>query len=374
MQKTFSNYFYVKDLIKDAIGRDLTDIQQLQLLTVLCGEFNICNIKNVNQLDEYDILLNKNLQYTINSIDNIEQLKQILFKNLFSLNLADYIYYKALPSYNINSELYTGVNENEILVMKTLNFIKECKNIDELKNFAFEILKESNVRTPISAINLLSKIKKNEIYLINKNQNYLTPTKINELIQSGSLELRKIEDVEILVYKELDSLNIGYICHSRGITIDEFLTLEGSRTCSTISTWAREHNGFSLSRLNSHSFFTHVPDDTEVVAYFDGDAGVAGESKKVYSTNTHPKEYNPMCFMYGELAFYRRHRDHKNISNKNYGGRIIPNLLFQLNSENIEFAKKHGAIIMCSEEQFDEYIKLNNSILSEGGKTRWNLT
>lgn len=88
--------------------------------------------------------------------------------------------------------------------------------------------------------------------------------------------------VNILIYDDLEKLDVCFNWHHTYLSYDEIITLESSVGCSTISTHADKPSNPYIGAV----YFKSIPEDTEIVTYSKGDGGVSGERDKcVYSTN-----------------------------------------------------------------------------------------
>ena len=198
----------------------------------------------------------------------------------------------------------------------------------------------------------------------------MTSKTIDELVANGTLtKMDDYEGVPIYCYSGVgegfSDVSNYLLGHTTPLNIDKMNDLEPDNGVSTISTWLRENSRGRFYENTNHVYFYQIPEDTQLVASKPYDGKTSKIAKSVHAQGL---KFDLKISPYGlyipsmsEIAFYRRHRDHNNITNENHGGLIVPNCFTILSLDTIEKAKKCNGIIICSSKNYYEFNeKINN--------------
>ena len=121
------------------------------------------------------------------------------------------------------------------------------------------------------------------------------------------------------------------LTHWTPLNISQINTLEPDNGVSTISTWF-ELGDFDHVLYNNIHFY-QIPEDTQLVSAKPKDGQTSKLAKSVHAQGLKENmEYSHSGIRTSytssyptEIAFYRRYRDHNNITNENQGGLILQN-------------------------------------------------
>ncbi len=377
MEKSFMNFYYYKDLIKDVQNVDLTEEEQKNFISVISGNYNNCNISTREDLVNYNEIANKSLLTSLSKAKTEIEYKNIICNDLFGIDygVIETAYKFAIDQLSIpwNSHLLVdSLDEPEKNIMQFLKFICDSDlTMEQLNSFVENITCLSNVRQPKSCASLLNKIRVIEIKQVN--ERLMTNKVIEELMSNGSLKkMNDYDGIPIYCYSDRSApvINSHLLNHVTPLQIDKMNSLEPDNGVSTISTWLAP--GYNYGEYRNHVYFYQIPEDSQIVSSMSRDGQTSKLAKSVhakglkgnmeYSHNGIYEKYPPASGIPPEIAFYRRHRDHKNITNENHGGLIVPNCFDYLSLDTIEQAKKCNGIIICSH---DNYLKFNERLSSE---------
>lgn len=377
MEKAFMNFYYYKDLVKDVQNVDLSDEEQKNLISVISGNYNNCDINTRKDLIHYNEIANKSLLESLSKAKNEVEYLNIICNDLFGIDygIIKTSYKFAIDQLSIswNSDLLVdSLEESEKNIMQFLKFICDPDlTIEQLNSFVENITSFNNIRNPKSCASLLNKIRILEIKQVN--ERLMTDKAIEELISNGSL--KKMNDYDgIPIYCYLDGsksiINGHLLNHVTPLNINQMNNLEPDNGVSTISTWFRP--GYNYGERRDHVYFYQIPEDSQIVSSMPRDGQTSKLAKSVnakglkgnmeFSHSGIHEKYPLASGIPPEIAFYRRHRDHKNITNENHGGLIVPNCFAYLSLDTIEQAKKCNGIIICS---YDNYLKFNETLNNE---------
>lgn len=376
MEKAFMNFYYYKDLVKDIQNVDLTDEEQKNLISVISGNYNNCNISTRHDLIRYNEIANTSLLESLSEAKNKVEYLNIICNDLFGIDygVIKTSYKFAIDQLSISRNSYLLVDsleESEKNIMQFLKFICDPDlTLDQLNSFVENIASLNNIRHPKSCASLLSKIRVLEIKQVN--ERLMTDKTIEELISNGSLiKMNDYDGIPIYCYSDGSQhiINSHLLNHSTPLNIYQMNSLEPDNGVSTISTWL--DSGYDYGEYR-HVYFYQIPEDSQIVSSTPRDGQTSKLAKSVHSKGlkrnmefSHRGIYAKDPFdsiIQPEIAFYRRHRDHKNITNENHGGLIVSNCFAHLSLYAIEQAKKCNGIIICS---YDNYLKFNEFLNNE---------
>jgi hypothetical protein len=379
MQKAISEFYYNKELLENINNMELTEKEQINFISVLCGEKNQFDIKTIEQLDDFDEIANTSLQQKIASGIDI---KKVLFENIFGISKEDAFEINDLFGLDIVSEI---MDEEEIEIVKCLKTILKENNESELKELAGLLVKQTGIRNPIALHSAISKIKEHNIEFLKARM--LTKERLDQICidkqESGKIRKDNIDGIDIYYFEglKLKEIGLGFIMHaSYNSHGREFMEYEGQGGLSTVS--ARLFMDEQL--LISVSGYCFAPDlifsevqEEDLVAFQGVDAGVL-HAPKLVKSQSQAGNYSigmPHKFDYGynELAFYRRTRNHNKRKQSRKDGRIKPSYLLIFNDNDnessiddipkskLEYAKKYNIpIIVYKTQRYKEKTEREN--------------
>lgn len=379
MQKVISEFYYNKELLENINNIELTEKEQINLISVLCGEKNQFDIKNIEQLDDFDEIANVNLQQKISSGIDI---KKVLLKNIFGISEED--------AFEINSlfglDIVNGImDEEEIEIVKCLKTILEENNEGKLKELAGLLMKQTGIRNPIALHSAISKIKVHNIDFLKARM--LTKERLDQICidkqDSGEIKKDNIDGVDVYYFEglKLKEIGLGFIGHaSYNANGRNFMEYEGQAGLSTVSARLYMDEQSLLNNINTkynpNFIFTEVQEE-DLVAFQEIDAGVLHAPKLVKSRsgmgNSRIRMFHKFDNGHNELAFYRRTRNHDKRNQGRKDGRIKPSYILVFNDNNnessiddipknkLEYAKKYNIpIIVYKTQRYKEKTEREN--------------
>ena len=377
MQKAISEFYYNEELINNIKNKELTEKEQINLLSVLCGEKNQFDINTIEQLENFDEIANADLQA---KIDSGMEVKDLIFSNIFGISEEDAREINSLFGLDIVNEI---MDEEEIETIKCLKLILEEGNENILKQLANKLTEQTGIRNPIALHSAISKIKEHNTEILKAKM--LTKDKLDQICidkqDSGEIRKENIDGIEIYYFEglKLEEMGLGFIGHATyNSNGRDFMEYEGQAAMSTVS--ARLHLNIDESRLlnspnddcNPSLIFTELEGE-DLVAYAESDAGVLHSPKRVKSKgfrNARIGKSHEFDNGLNELAFYRRTRNHDKRSKQNPDGRIKPSYILVINDkknkgsiedipkDKLEYAKKYNIPIIVYKKQ--RYIERRN--------------
>lgn len=382
MQKAIFEYDYVESLIKNLEGKELTLDNINSLYGFLCsktGEKCKIKIETLEDLENFDNQMNtilidelnaKLMENNADEKDIIDNIKNKIIYNIFGI---DNSYYLPFVPNNVE-EINKVFSKDEMAFIECLKFIKEETNIFKLMEFVKEITKQKNVRNPGIVYDVVSRMRKNSLELINNR--LLTKEKMDTRIK----ELEGQENAEIYMeekngiqYYHLNGIEFDIIASGRTIeklSLKKIINHEGQSGTSSISMhYIRSDNPDSMKAyielMNSGKYnnwygYTHLKED-ELITVYNTDAAVDHDNKSVKATGIVGDIMVPTEIR-SEVATYRRHRNHQNRENEELGGKKIPDFWFGDTSQEDEemLRKYHIPVLVLHPEKYLEPQKLKN--------------
>ena len=385
MEKAFINFFYYRDLLKEVQNVTLTEKEQKNFISVISGNYNYHDIKSRDDLNNYDNIADRKLLSLLSSASNRYEYLNIICNDLFGMDYGviamSYSFVFTQLEQGVYRDFIDSLNENEKNVCEFLKFLFRAEDefsTDDIKTFVNNMIDAGNLRNSISCVTLLNKVKSKEIEQVN--MRLMSEENIERFVSDGYLKrMDDIDGVPIYCYhhneKEEQLFTKYFLNHRTTLSLDHFYTAEPDSGASTISTWLnlekdddlnRDKSPFEIGAKNVH--FYQLPGDTQIVASALGDGETSHMAKSVHAKGNKKNMQHTYAGIYpvgwrqatgddSEIAFYRRHRDHKNVTNKNHGGAIVPNCLHELNKRSLAYAKEFNGIIICSYSEYRNYIK-----------------
>ena len=386
MQKAIFEYDYVETLIKNLDGKELTTDNINTLCSFLCSKtiekFKV-NIEELEELENFDKQLNNSLidelnyeliRNDINENDIVENIKAMIVYNIFGIDNSYYISFLPHDLKESNS-IY---NQDEMAFIECLRFIKEETNPLKLVEFTNEITKQKNIRNSSLVYDVIRKLRKNSLELINNR--LLTKEKmdarIKELEAHGVKENADIytEEKNGIKYYHLNGIKFDIIASgaflSDKLSLKKIISHEGQSGTSSISLrYIRSDKPETLKtymKLLSSSDkysnwygYTELRED-ELITVYDKDAGVYHDNKSVKVDGLIDSEIKVPNEVMNEVAIYRRHRNHKNRKNEKIGGRNIPDFwIGDVTSESEKILREYNIpVLVIHPEKYLEHKKI----------------
>lgn len=376
MQKAISEFYYNEELINNIKNKELTEKEQINLLSVLCGGKNQLDINTIEQLENFDEIANADLQA---KIDAGMKVKDLIFSNIFGISEEDALEINDLFGLDIVNEI---MDEEEIEMIKCLKMILEEGNENILKQLAKKLTEQTGIRNPIALHSAISKIKKHNTEILKAKM--LTKDKLDQICidkqDSGEIRKENIDGIEIYYFEglRLEEIGLGFIGHATDNSNGrDFMEYEGQAAMSTVS--ARLYLNIDKSAILCTGgaympslIFTELEEE-DLVAFYEIDANVLHAPKLVKSKGlcgARIGESHEFDNGTNEFAFYRRTRNHDKRSKQNPDGRIKPSYILVINDkknegsiedipkDKLEYAKKYNIPIIVYKKQ--RYIERRN--------------
>ena len=366
MLLTFSRYDKYQSILKEFVEKNISSEEDLKKLDALCTwPGNITKVEHISQLEN----LEENLSLALENNGTSHLMENSFF---------DYQLFSNFDGFNSLFDIKAYATKNmDKLDKNSLLFIKL---FDENKNFTFTPEELSREITGFLSEykregGNLSSFFQTMYQLMNdireENENYfrnhvVTDRKyIDKKIEEHADNVHKISVCGVELY-DLGDMEVNFACHSYNManSVDqiflptlqkEYLGYDGQRGISTISArpihgiWGSDGSGHDKS--SNYIFWDFS--DNHVMSLFStngiSDGVVAHQSKIIMSrggSNLALNNFQNVTSGKGEIAFYRRKRNHMAIESQKYGGKIIPDAIsggvssWNLDLANGRFGKK----------------------------------
>ena len=195
--KAVENFHYNIGILRDIDGKELTEDEEDNLLSLLASYNNSCNITKKEQLDNYEIIVLKKLVSELSTVKDEEVFDNLISKYLFNrgynqkgntglleidtikeiCEIYDFDYIK---EFEIDNQKIFTREEIDLLNMIKLLFTKN--NTDILLSYIEDFMGNKIKRNILSVISLFNKLKKYKIEIIN-----------NQIVTLDDIELLSIE-------------------------------------------------------------------------------------------------------------------------------------------------------------------------------------
>lgn len=339
MLLTFSRYDEYKEILQEATTTDIKDASTLEKIDALCmWPKNILNVKHVSELDGLEEKFSSFMEKYAEWSPEVNEVFD--FKNPYDSQ----VFYRFTMDelYNIKgyvAENNDNLKKDSILVSNILNkidsnlywFLIEYKNHDGNLTNCFENLYE-----------LLNDARE---YSMEYFRNHVVTDKeyIDNKIATHSDNAESMSIYGLEVY-DLGKMKVNFASHSYDMNNSvskadflrmqkEYLTYDSKSSISTISAYpvVGANTDFSSNRYIFWDFNDNIV--MNLFARSENSAGrdgvVSWQPKRIVSggnSNCSLNEFQniPDGSTGGEIAFYRRKRNHDAIENEEYGGKIIP--------------------------------------------------
>lgn len=339
MLLTFSRYDEYKEILQEATTTDIKDASTLEKIDALCmWPKNILNVKHVSELDGLEEKFSSFMEKYAEWSPEVNEVFD--FKNPYDSQ----VFYRFTMDelYNIKgyvAENNDNLKKDSILLSNILNKIDsnlywlliEYKNHDGNLTNCFENLYE-----------LLNDARE---YSMEYFRNHVVTDKeyIDNKIATHSDDAESMSIYGLEVY-DLGKMKVNFASHSYDMNNSvskadflrmqkEYLTYDSKSSISTISAYpvVGANTDFSSNRYIFWDFNDNIV--MNLFARSENSAGrdgvVSWQPKRIVSggnSNCSLNEFQniPDGSTGGEIAFYRRKRNHDAIENEEYGGKIIP--------------------------------------------------
>ena len=375
MQKAIFEFYYNKEILENTKNVDLTELQQSNLVAVLCGRANQFDITTIEELDRFDEIANEQLkarlelaleERTMHDQRPKIDIKDLLFENIFGIKEKEVSLIDKL--YDI-TDRDSMLSEDEREIAKCIRFILEEKDKSKLVELAFELMSKEGIRNPISLYSLISKTRERGIE--NLNRKLLSKEKIDRLIEDRTQGIRKFEKDGVEIYSfegyNMEYGHLGFLAHrDDNANGRDIMTADGQSGMSTIST-SLYFGASDIINQKPHFLFTEIEGE-DMVAYANDDANTSHVPKLVRSQGKiSGAGYWGQRGVVGdrlndctsEVSFYRRTRNHSKRNEENPDGRIKPSFICvvyegngrgkiedAISAKDMEYAKKHNIPII----------------------------
>lgn len=353
MQMCIVNYPKFQDILKEASNAELTNEQITKIIELCSWPANICNIKKLDELENLEERLTEEILKKRNSdelrkederisgsviVEIITDITEYMNYNVFRQNIEseeiifDYI--------NLTSEELSNLSEEERLTFK---FFQQQESFD-IKSI--QTLREAIQQgIPISSIFInqySSRIKIKKEQMEKFEEKITNKKKTEEAAKEGRDEVKimVIDGVELI---DLGTMPANFASHNpnwnqssvspKARIKDNYMYYDGTEGVSTISAnYEKDRKELGTGEYVYWNF-----KDNEIIglkSYMDknGDAKVSHGKKLVIPiaiSNRAIKNYPKYVKGdNGEIAFYRRRREHKEEEGK-YAGKIAPDALIK---------------------------------------------
>lgn len=338
MLLTFSRYDEYKEILQEATTTDIKDASTLEKIDALCmWPKNILNVKHVSELDgleeKFSSFMEKYAEWSP-EVNEVFDFKNSYDSQVFNRFTMDELY-------NIKgyvAENNDNLKKDSILVSNILNkidsnlywFLIEYKNHDGNLTNCFENLYE-----------LLNDARE---YSMEYFRNHVVTDKeyIDNKIATHSDDVESMSIYGLEVY-DLGKMKVNFASHNYDMNNSvsqadflkmqkEYLTYDSKSSISTISAYpvVGANTDFSSNRYIFWDFKDNIVMNLKArTENYSGDGVVSWQPKRIVSagdSNCSLNEFQNMSdgSIGGEIAFYRRKRNHDAIENEKYGGKIIP--------------------------------------------------
>lgn len=345
MLLTFSRYDEYKEILKEAITTGIKDDSTLEKIDALCmWPKNILNVKHVSELDNLEENLSSFMEKYTKWSPEVNDVFD--FKNPYDYQVFNRFAMDEL--YNIKgyvAENNDNLKKDSILLSNLLNEIgnQYVHGLISMYSFLIEYKNQDGNLTNCFE-NLYKLLNDAREYSMKYFRNHVVTDKeyIDNKIATHSDDADSMSIYGLEVY-DLGKMKVNFASHSYDMNNSvskedflrmqkEYLTYDSKSSISTISAYpvVGEKTDFSNNRYIFWNF-----KDNLVMSLFtsseksSNDGVVSWQPKRIVSggySNCSLNEFRniPEKSIGGEIAFYRRKRNHDAIEREKYGGKIIP--------------------------------------------------
>lgn len=264
--KAVENFQYYIDILKDVENKELSDLEQENLVELLASYRNECNITKKEELEKYDITLLRKLISELSIAKDENVYRNLLCNYLFNKaydqsgnpgllendtikEICDIYSPETLSDLTINGEKVFTTDEENLFTMTSLMF--NIKDFDLLLSYIEDFLNKKVKRNIVNAINLFNKFKKYRIELIN-----------SQIVSLSEIKLLYNQKKDIVSYENKDGVEIYTIINQ------DFKVLSSSNNdgihylCDNVSNFQKNSYGFDKMLRDGSIRFTTYEDRT----------------------------------------------------------------------------------------------------------------
>ena len=367
MLLTFSRYDEYKEILQEATTTDIKDASTLEKIDALCmWPKNILNVKHVSELGglegKFSSLMEKYAEWSP-EVNEVFEFKNPYDSQVFYRFTMDELY-------NIKgyvAENNDNLKKDSILLSDTLDKISRMSSHTNLYWFLIEYKNHDGNLTNCFE-NLYELLNDAREYSMEYFRNHVVTDKeyIDNKIATHSDDVESMSIYGLEVY-DLGKMKVNFASHSYDMNNSvsqadflkmqkEYLTYDSKSGISTIS--AHPVVGVKEKFWGNSYIFWDFKDNivmnlkARTENYVSGDGVVSWQPKRIVSagdSNCSLNEFQNMSdgSIGGEIAFYRRKRNHDAIENEKYGGKIIPDAVTgSISPETLDAANgRFGKII-----------------------------
>ena len=390
MQKAMREFHSVEELFKNSREVELTDKQYSNLISVICARKNPNKITTLSELQNYNKIVNQQLEEMIISPDTqSKDLKAMICNQILGIDDRSYEDYGRdlefiSELYDIQSETTREnvYSKNEQDILKVIDFIAKEGNIEKMKEFAREAIRinENGIQIPIDLQSALSKTAEHQVEILNQSLTSLEEIRRIARETGNSKEGKAyIENYKGVECYHLNGIDYSFLATNTGSLFDNEFTQSYEGRAGNNAICCRLVSSRNKSKLTEdsgrHLYFNISPN--MVIAADNKDAGTQHIAKRVKNRGnirTKITEIPEKLDYYGnEVAINRRFQNHKNVTNENRGGRVIPDAYeiiseHTLTEEEIEFCQKYKVPVFVIHR--DAYRKEEQKQNEENNKER----
>lgn len=375
MQKAISEFKYNEELLKNVRSTELTDKQSENLISVLCSKNNLYEINTLQDLDNYQEIANQKTKEDLSNayseyLSRMEKgksvetacmpIKECICQNYLGLDYyyndyGDSFLYLTnmydLQSEKSKSDMYT---EFELKIFEVLEFIEHENNVNKLMDFSNALMEQETIRNPVLLYTAIEKMKQHELEIFN--DSLLSVDKMEELCeleQGKENPLIIKETIDGVPKYTLQGIPFNILLHDpNGMNLTDYLNYDGQLGNNAIC--SRNISDKIVAEGNWGKFgYTSIETTSGMIANSTNDANTDHNAKLVRGSGIISKKVNENTSFFGsETSFYRRFRSHDKITNKNHGGKRVPDVI-------VEYHK----VTKYSKEYLDKLKKYNISIV-----------
>lgn len=374
MQKCITEFSFNEEILKNTKNKKLSEKQKNALMNTLLSSSNPYNITTIEQLENYDSILDNELKKTLmfwdrknkKDVNSAKELREVIVENLLGMS------YDSLINESFNS--ITSLYDFENVLKNPEKYTEEERKIARIFCF-IQNDNEEKIRQVCENGGLKRKFYQNQkliqkirrLQKVELKEKLLTKDKVMELAKG------KTEKDEIFYKKymgidtyHLNGIELSFFSHkifSKNLQVlSDFFDYESQAGSTAIS--ARYINNQTWKMLENTFIFSDLQDN-EIIGSHTSDANTTHISKMVRNRalkNIKVRKITGIFTAGNEVSFYRNLRNHSRISTRNKGGRVIPDAyciyeegLEELSERKIEILKKNQVpIYVLHTDKYEE--------------------
>lgn len=362
MQKAMSEFHGVETLLANTKDVELTDRQYSNLISVLCARNNPFQVETLQELQQYDETINKQMDEVIKSPDaSADEIKAQACASFLGIDYREHSDYGSslefiTSLYDVQEETARSENytKDEQQMLQVLDFLSKEEDISKLKILSKELMQinSKGLSLPITLQTAVQKTIENQTGILNESLTSLDKLKVeadkNNNSKEGNVYYESVDGID---FYHLNGIDFNVLVHDPGkFSKDLALSYEGQAANGAICCRIANEE---LGNISNKFIYTQV-DEGMIVAANNTDADTQHRAKRVVNRGrigTKIENIPNMTHHGNEVAQNRRYRNHEKVNNKTHGGRVIPNAYCksqysELTEEEKEFCKKYSIPVM----------------------------